>query len=186
MKTHQKQQGFTLIEMIVTVSIAAILASIAVPSFTKMIERNRVSSGTNEFLSALILARSEAVKRSENISICTSQDQASCAAATHAEYATGWIVFTDCDTDGILDDAVNVCDTTGDGVADSFEIPIKVHEELPKLSILSAGAPNVARTTYDPSGRSANFNFNIGKDSGTITKKIEVSRTGRVKSVTIH
>ena len=79
--TTQKKygSGFTLIEMIVTVSIVAILASIAAPSFSSMLERNKATAVANEMVSALLLARSEALKRRNNVTVCTSMDQTTCA-----------------------------------------------------------------------------------------------------------
>ncbi len=173
--------GFTLIEMIVTVTIAAILASIAVPSFTKMIERNRISTGTNEFLSALILARSEAVKRGVSVAICTSGDQTNCSSSGSTEFADGWMVFTDCDGDGKHAAGAPACpDNDGDGNPDQ-EVLIKVHGSLPRLSIVSATA-NTKAIRYEPTGRSTAMKIVIGKDSSTPAKQISISRTGRVRS----
>ena len=122
MKTTPKgrSSGFTLIEALITISIASILASIAIPSFTKMIESNRISAASNDFLSALMYARSEAAKRSMSVSVCTSNDGASCNSSLN-DYAAGWIIFTDCDDSGTLSLAATTCDLDGDGTNDSFK-----------------------------------------------------------------
>ena len=62
-------RGFTLMEMMVTLIIAAILTSIAVPSFTNLIRRNQITTYANEFATSVNLARSEAIKRGRSISI---------------------------------------------------------------------------------------------------------------------
>lgn len=62
-----KVSGFTLVELIITVSILAILMSMAVPSFQKMLERNQVTTTSNDMLASFLLARSEAVTRDENM-----------------------------------------------------------------------------------------------------------------------
>ena len=187
-KQSRNQSGFTLIEMIVTVAIAGILASIAIPSFTKMIERNRISTGTNEFLGALILARSEAVKRSQNVTVCVSNAaQTACETdnTKKVEFSNGWLIFVECPVLGVIDGIVtagNICDLDNDATtAKTPEEILKVHGTLPQLSIKSG---TIDKITYKPSGRTNSLNFNIGKDSTTPIKKIEVSLTGRVRSST--
>lgn len=94
-------RGFTLIELMVTISLVAILAAIAVPSFQTLILNNRMATQSNDFLSSLQLARSEAVKRGATVSLCKSANAASCTTA--GTYAQGWIVFADTDSDSIVD-----------------------------------------------------------------------------------
>ena len=93
MKNKIKNSGFTLIELMVTLAIATILITVAIPGFRTLIQGNRATAQSNELLSAFSLARSEAVKRGLRVSVCSSTDQATCAASTN--WATGWIVFTD-------------------------------------------------------------------------------------------
>ena len=66
---QQVQRGFTLIETLVVVAIAAVLAALAAPSFTPIVERWRIRSATESLQSALYLARSEAIKRGGSIAI---------------------------------------------------------------------------------------------------------------------
>jgi type IV fimbrial biogenesis protein FimT len=61
--------GFTAIELLVAIAIIAVLAAIAAPSFTPLIERWRVRQVTEELQSTLYFARSEAIKRSGGITI---------------------------------------------------------------------------------------------------------------------
>lgn len=69
MTAGDKQSGFTLIELLVTIAVIIIMATIAFPSFQNMIARNQVASDYNEILSGLKYARSEAIKRRENIGL---------------------------------------------------------------------------------------------------------------------
>ncbi len=83
-----KQSGFTLIELMVVISILAILLGIGVPSFRATIEGNRITTVANDLVGALQFARSEAVKRGTNVTLCSSSDQATCSGA----WADGWVV----------------------------------------------------------------------------------------------
>ncbi|WP_176761550.1 GspH/FimT family pseudopilin [Billgrantia gudaonensis] len=63
-----RQRGFTLIELLVTIAVIVIMATIAIPGFQSMMATNRLNSDYNEVLSGLHLARSEAIKRREEVS----------------------------------------------------------------------------------------------------------------------
>lgn len=86
-------RGFTLIELIVTLAVLAIVVAIAAPSFNSMIANSRTSSMTSELTAALNFARSEAIKRVKPVSVCPSSDGASCL--TSADWPKGWMVFVD-------------------------------------------------------------------------------------------
>ena len=65
----QRQRGMTLVELLVTLVIAAIIAIIAVPSFTGFLARQRLTSDVNEIISVLSFARSEAIKQRTDIAV---------------------------------------------------------------------------------------------------------------------
>lgn len=87
-----RSRGFTLIEMIVTLIIVAILAAFAMPQMTGMLHRNAVSNASNTLLADLAYARGEAVVRRTTVSICPTTNGTTCA-NTDA-YASGWLVYT--------------------------------------------------------------------------------------------
>lgn len=93
-----KSLGFTLIELIVTISIAGILMGIAIPSFNSIIRSTRLTTYANELVASLNLARSEAVKRGVQISVRRK-------GSTSQNWDSGWDVFTDLDGNGALDAA---------------------------------------------------------------------------------
>ncbi|MEW6478938.1 MAG: GspH/FimT family pseudopilin [Pseudomonadota bacterium] len=82
------QKGFTLIEMMVAISLLAILVSIGVPSFRAFIEANRITAVTNDLVAALQFARSEAIRTGNNMTVCSSNDQSTCSGG----WVNGWVV----------------------------------------------------------------------------------------------
>lgn len=89
---RQRGRGVTLLELMVTVAIVGILAMLAAPAFDSMIKANRTKSVANELLASLNLARSEAARRGQPVSVCRSNDGSSCA-TNGTGWDKGWIVF---------------------------------------------------------------------------------------------
>jgi len=95
-------RGFTAIELMVTIAIAAILATLAAPSFTGLMERWRVRKTVDELQSTLYYARSEAIKRGGNVVLRKNpQGTNGCQqAGTTQEWGCGWFVFVDSNGNG--------------------------------------------------------------------------------------
>lgn len=91
MNTYRSQKGITLIEMMIAIVVLAILVTIGIPSFNTLIQNNRATAIANELVSATHLARSEAVRRGQAVTICPSQNQSSCQ---NVDWSQGWIVVT--------------------------------------------------------------------------------------------
>lgn len=91
--------GFTLLELMVTVTIAAILLAVALPSFQGSIRSNRVATTTNEALASFALARSEAIRNTRGAGVCASADGATCA----ADWNSGWLVWSDANGNSAVD-----------------------------------------------------------------------------------
>lgn len=90
----KRECGFTLIELMITLVVAAILLTIGIPSFRDLIMNNRLVSQANEFVAAIHLVRSAAIKQQRNAYITS-------AAGTN--WATGWTVWVDNDSDNTQD-----------------------------------------------------------------------------------
>jgi type IV fimbrial biogenesis protein FimT len=91
-------RGVTLIETIASVAIAAIIGSIAIPSFVNLHRSAQRTAVVNDFVHDVFFARSEAIKRNSVVSICRSNDGKSCANKA-ANWNGGWIVFENLDGD---------------------------------------------------------------------------------------
>lgn len=89
----KRYRGFTIIELMLTLAVVAILATVAAPSFVNVIQNNRATTQANELVAAINLTRSEAVKRGVRVSLCSSSDQASCDDSN--DWSVGWIAFVD-------------------------------------------------------------------------------------------
>lgn len=92
-------RGFTLIELMITVVVLAILLAIGVPSFREFYLNNRITSQINMLHSHLLLARSEAVKRNRLTQVCGMA--AGSIACADRDWSQGWVVFVDRDGDGL-------------------------------------------------------------------------------------
>jgi type IV fimbrial biogenesis protein FimT len=97
----RRHTGFTLMELMFTILIASILLGLGVPTFREFSRSNSVAAAQNELVTALSLARSEALRRNRPVSVCSSTDGSSCGDET--EWGSGWIAFIDRGTPGEVD-----------------------------------------------------------------------------------
>jgi type IV fimbrial biogenesis protein FimT len=86
------QDGFTLIEVLMTIAIAAIVATIGIPSFRYVTNSNRIAGEVNGLLGDLQFARAEAIKEGQNVTVCVSAAGASCDGTS--TWQNGWIVYS--------------------------------------------------------------------------------------------
>jgi type IV fimbrial biogenesis protein FimT len=96
----EKQGGFTIVELMFTVLVLAVLLGLGIPNFRDFLLNSRMSAQANDLLSGINLARSEAVKRRDAVTLCVGTAAAGC---TSGQFADGWIVFADEDADGTPD-----------------------------------------------------------------------------------
>ncbi len=103
MRRNGHQRGFTLIELMIVIVISAIVLAYGVPSFQSFIRNNRLVTETNNLLTDIQIARSEAIKRGAFVSMCISADVHAAepiCGGTDRNLDTGWIVFLDAQRPG--------------------------------------------------------------------------------------
>lgn len=161
MAAMKRENGFTLLELLVILAIASITLSVGVPSFRGVILDSRMVSDVNQFVSAVNLARSSAVRFQRNAVICTSDDFFSTTptCSGNTDWTNGWVVWVDKDRDSILD-------------ADEV---VSVQEPLDDNTAFSATAAD--RFSYDSRG------FGLGAGDDLTLCDGRTGETGRVVSV---
>ena len=97
-----RNSGFTLIELMVTLGVAAIILSVGVPSFRGVIMDNRLVSEANQFVTSVKMARSAAVRYQRPATVCSSDDfdAAVPTCSGDPDWSDGWIVWVDKDRNG--------------------------------------------------------------------------------------
>lgn len=114
---NRNQNGFTLYELMITVTIIGVILMIGIPNFSEFTRNSRMSATANDLHSSFLLARSEAARAKANITICASANSmAGAAAACGGVFDQGWIIFQD---------------TDGDIVRDAGEAVLRAHPPLP-------------------------------------------------------
>ncbi|MDH4873340.1 GspH/FimT family pseudopilin [Pseudomonas sp. BN515] len=149
-----RQSGFTLVELMVTLAVLAILLGIAIPTFTDVTLGSKLRSQASDLVGGVALARSEAIKRNQAVTLCASANGTTCASS--GGWQQGWIVRSSTGT------------------------VIQSHPAAPSGFLITASAHSIA---FQPSGiASVSTVLKVCRASPTVgaqERSVSISLTGR-------
>ncbi len=177
---RRADRGVTLIELMVGVVVLSIILMFAVPSFRGTIASNRLTASTNELVSAVALARSEAIRRGSRVTICKSADGATCTTA--GGWQQGWIVFTDT-TRATFDPSVDAGESVI-VVASAHPAGVQIQGTATVANYLSFAADGTVRTmTGTPlTGRLQVCSTSSSLSDARRVRELSISTAGRLAS----
>jgi len=172
-----KDRGFSLIEVLVTLAIAGVLLAVALPSFKEIMASSNMASTNNALVYSVQMARSVSMERLVPAGVCTSStpmaDDASCNGGS---YNDGWIVYADDDGNGTRDAGEDILDRTdAPGLGFTFD-PAPVFESQIYFND-SGNSVNVA-------GVPMSGTIELDYGDGIQVRLITVSANGRVSTKT--
>jgi type IV fimbrial biogenesis protein FimT len=160
------QAGFTLLELLVTLSILLILAFGVVPGFMDMVDRNRITTSLNDFITYLHLSRSEAIKHRYRAVLCPSSDGKTCLKT--GDWHKGIMLFDDSNRNSRLDGSDRI---------------IRFHKATPGITITSSRYRR--KIIYQANGMSGGTNATVtvcGQHGARHAMAVIISNTGRPRS----
>lgn len=177
MLKSQHPHGFTLVELMITLAVVAIVVSIAAPSMGQFIRENRAATQANNVLASIQLARSEAINRNVRVTLRSTTGG--------SVWENGWSVFTDWNGDGVFDGDPDDKDCS----IENQECQLMIQEALPNGITLRTGAIYAVGLSFLPSGEIRQAGGGIGNDTFTLCapltnqREIIVAAGGRPRVV---
>lgn len=157
-------RGFTVLELMITVAVLAILLGMAVPAYRDTIRNNQIAASSAALVTALSLARNEAMKRGRRVSVCAANANV-CAAGTN--WSNGWIVFVD--------------DFGAVGVINDGDLPLQRWAAPPRgVAVVSVQGTAVSFTRLARAESAQQFTVTKPGCSGNQQRRIDVIAAGRI------
>jgi type IV fimbrial biogenesis protein FimT len=179
----KRQRGFNLMELVVTLGLAAVIIGIGAPNFEQFRANNRLTGVANDYLGAILSARTEAMKRQTPVALCPSDNPESPDAECSDGTFTGWITFVDENNDCLRDeddDEVLRTQPTIDEAVLTDSSGVCLSFAANGFRQVIAGRATVTRTVFcDERGN----NLITPDSTDSFARGIEVQPTGRAAIV---
>lgn len=162
-----RARGFSLIEMMAVLAIATILLGAGVPSFRSLIQNWRITAATNDFLAAILVARSEAMQRGTRVDLVPADGR---------DWKQGWVVFID---------------GNGNQLSEPREQVILSHGRVADGILITSNFTDSSRKylSYNGTGRSRTNTSSFSPQVGTVSlvldshiRRIKINFLGRARS----
>ena len=141
-KYSGRERGVTVVELLMTVSIAAILLTVGVPTYSNVLHKNRIGTTSSLLHTSLNVARGEAVKRRRGIMVCPSSDGSSCR--EDGDWSDGWLTYEDLNSNSSPEttEIIRVVDALDSSVAIAVSEPISGYLQFQPTGIMVGSGGN--------------------------------------------
>ncbi len=166
-----KQSGLTFLELISAVSVLGVLSTFAVPSYSYMMTNNLMTTQSNQLLTSMLFARSEAAKRGVPVLVCKSEADLKTCNSDHdnrSGWNQGWIVYADLDRDG--------------SYSVEQDLMLRSNSSVDAATDIVASKDMSNFVAYVPDGRSnasGHFTFCDSTHNNQYTRELVIGPTGR-------
>lgn len=170
LKARYSASGFSLIELMVVLTVAAILLTIGVPSFSALIENQRMTTTVNNLFAAVNLTRAEALQRGARVDLAPLDGES---------WENGWAVFVDADGDQVPDFGVGEDEIIYSSGPVDERITIQgdfTDDDKPYIAYNGTGRTRTNANSQQP--QVGSFSFTMGDDD-TVKKKLTLNFIGR-------
>jgi Tfp pilus assembly protein FimT len=175
---YKKQEGFSLIELMVIVSVLALALGLGIPAFNDMLGNSRMSTTVNDLVGSLHAARGEAITRQATVVLCPANAAVTDCQADSSLKA-GWLVFVDSNEDGSADAGEAILQRHGPvDAAAVLDLDIFPAESGGRIAFSSRGTLRVAESTTDIQICDARGDRDTGRGVAA-GRWIRIQRTGQ-------
>ncbi|WP_230410245.1 GspH/FimT family pseudopilin [Undibacterium rugosum] len=160
-------RGFSLVELLVAIAIAAILMALAAPSFSSFIDNQRLQTATLEFYAGVNLARAEAIKRGAQVSM---------VATDGSDWKSGWTIFVD-DNGNLKADSNEKIIFTHDALSSKFTVTSAFTDSSSAyISYTGNGRSRTKASVQQPQAGTVSFIYN------SVTRRVKLNFLGRART----